>query len=147
MGHLTCFAGGMFALGANGSSNKDHYMELAAKITHTCHESYDRSGFLLKIHQLQLATNFLLVVETKLGPESFQFNIGREAISVKRNEKYYILRPEVIEAYFYMWRLTKDQKYRDWGWEAAEVISILFIIFLIDFFVGFDETLSSRKWF
>ena len=34
---------------------------------------------------------------------------------------YYILRPEVIESYFVMWRLTKDQKYRDWAWDAAQV--------------------------
>ena len=22
-----------------------------------------------------------------------------------------------MESYFYLWRLTKNQKYRDWGWE------------------------------
>ena len=37
------------------------------------------------------------------------------------NEKYYILRPEVIESYFVLWRVTKDPKYREWGWEAAQV--------------------------
>ena len=40
---------------------------------------------------------------------------------MRHNEKYYILRPEVIETYFYMWRFTKEQKYRDWGWEAVQV--------------------------
>ena len=30
-------------------------------------------------------------------------------------------RPEVVESYFYMWRFTKDQKYRDWAWEAVLV--------------------------
>ncbi|KAL1377260.1 hypothetical protein pipiens_016385 [Culex pipiens pipiens] len=34
-------------------------------------------------------------------------------------EKYYILRPETFESYFVMWRLTHDQKYRDWGWDAV----------------------------
>lgn len=46
MGHLACFAGGMFALGADGS-RKDkagHYLELGAEIARTCHESYDRTG-------------------------------------------------------------------------------------------------------
>jgi len=103
MGHLACFCGGMFALGAQDSERKGHYMDLGEKIAHTCHESYDRSP-------------------TKLGPESFQFNNDREAVAVKINDKYYILRPEVIETYFYMWRLTKDQKYRDWGWEAAQAL-------------------------
>ena len=27
-----------------------------------------------------------------------------------------LLRPEAIEAIFYMWRFTKDAKYREWGW-------------------------------
>lgn len=40
---------------------------------------------------------------------------------MRQNEKYYILRPEVIESYMYMWRLTHDSKYREWGWEAVEV--------------------------
>ena len=43
MQHLACFSGGMFALGAEGSSNPEHYMKLGADLTHTCHESYDRS--------------------------------------------------------------------------------------------------------
>ena len=56
-----------------------------------------------------------------MGPESFGFSGGREATAISQRDKYYILRPEVIESYFYMWRLTKEQKYRDWGWEATQV--------------------------
>jgi len=46
MGHLACFSGGMIALGAEhgGEERKQHYMDLAAEITNTCHESYARSG-------------------------------------------------------------------------------------------------------
>ncbi|KAG8428872.1 hypothetical protein GDO86_019069, partial [Hymenochirus boettgeri] len=45
MGHLTCFAGGMLALGADGSpgDKAGHYLQLGAEIAHTCHESYDRT--------------------------------------------------------------------------------------------------------
>ena len=43
-------------------------------------------------------------------------------MAVKNEEKYYILRPEVIEAYFYLWRFTKDEKYRDWAWDAAQAL-------------------------
>ncbi|XP_078255724.1 mannosyl-oligosaccharide 1,2-alpha-mannosidase IA [Rhinoraja longicauda] len=105
MGHLTCFAGGMFALGADGApaDNGGHHMELAAEIAHTCHESYDRTA-------------------TKLGPEAFRFDGGVEAIATRQNEKYYILRPEVIETHMYMWRLTHDPKYREWGWEAVQAL-------------------------
>ncbi|XP_068773189.1 mannosyl-oligosaccharide 1,2-alpha-mannosidase IC isoform X2 [Struthio camelus] len=46
MGHLACFSGGMIALGAEhaGEERKQHYVDLAAEITNTCHESYARSG-------------------------------------------------------------------------------------------------------
>ncbi|KAK2586965.1 hypothetical protein KPH14_010940 [Odynerus spinipes] len=105
MGHLACFAGGMFALGAKTLENEvsDKYMSIAAGLTNTCHESYDRSV-------------------TKLGPEAFHFIEGNEARSLKNGEKYYILRPETFESYFVMWRLTKDPKYREWGWEAVQAL-------------------------
>lgn len=41
---------------------------------------------------------------------------------MRGQEKYYILRPETFESYFILWRLTHDQKYRDWGWDAIEAI-------------------------
>ncbi len=28
----------------------------------------------------------------------------------------------MIESYFYLWRITKDEKYRDWAWDAAQSI-------------------------
>jgi len=64
---------------------------------------------------------FHVFIGTKLGPESFRFDGTTEAKAVRQGEKYYIQRPEVIETYFYMWRLTHDPKYREWGWEAIQV--------------------------
>lgn len=51
-----------------------------------------------------------------------RFTDGAEARALKAQEKYYILRPETFESYFYLWRLTHDQKYRDWGWDAIQAI-------------------------
>ncbi|XP_012260571.1 mannosyl-oligosaccharide 1,2-alpha-mannosidase IA isoform X2 [Athalia rosae] len=105
MGHLACFSGGMFGLGGKTLENEaaSKYMEVAAGLTNTCHESYDRAA-------------------TKLGPEAFHFIENNEARSLKNGEKYYILRPETFESYFIMWRLTKDPKYREWGWEAVQAL-------------------------
>lgn len=103
MDHLACFAGGMFGLGsatfADAETRRSH-MEIAKDLTNTCHESYNRTA-------------------TGLGPESFRFTDAVEARAVRGNEKYYILRPEVVESYFYLWRLTKDEKYRQWAWEVV----------------------------
>ncbi|XP_038568377.1 mannosyl-oligosaccharide 1,2-alpha-mannosidase IA-like [Micropterus salmoides] len=105
MGHLACFSGGMIGIGADDGApeKRQHYLDLAAEITHTCHESYTRSA-------------------TKLGPEAFRFDGGSEATATRLSDRYYILRPEVIESYMYMWRLTHDPKYREWGWEAVEAL-------------------------
>lgn len=35
----------------------------------------------------------------------------------------YILRPEVIESFYYAYRATGDQKYRDWAWTAFVAIN------------------------
>jgi hypothetical protein len=47
-------------------------------------------------------------------------------------------RPETFEAYFVLWRMTHDQKYRDWGWEAVQVtweIFFTWVRFLVHFFL------------
>ncbi|KAG1681970.1 Mannosyl-oligosaccharide 1,2-alpha-mannosidase IB [Nymphon striatum] len=107
MGHLACFIGGLYALAAKTIPEdrglKGHYLSIGQNITHTCHESYDRSP-------------------TKIGPETFWFNEGNEARALKSNERYYIQRPEVIESYYILWRITKNPKYREWGWEAVQAI-------------------------
>jgi len=97
----------MYGLAAHNEKDKNsaRWMDIAAGITNTCHESYDRT-------------------DTKLGPEAFRFSNAMEARALKQNERYYILRPETFEAYFIMWRLTHDQKYRDWGWEAIQALDI-----------------------
>ncbi|CAJ0577925.1 unnamed protein product, partial [Mesorhabditis spiculigera] len=103
MEHLACFCGGMFALDAHFETNVTraiHYMELAKDIGNTCHESYARSA-------------------VGIGPEAFRFTNDVEAKAVSSQEKYYILRPEVVETWFYLWRTTKDQKYRDWAWDVV----------------------------
>ncbi|CAD7090546.1 unnamed protein product [Hermetia illucens] len=110
MDHLACFAGGLFSLGAHTKQNEnsDKFMEIGKGITNTCHESYIRA-------------------RTHLGPEAFRFSDAQasepvEARALKSQEKYYILRPETFESYFVLWRLTHDQKYRDWGWDAVQAL-------------------------
>ncbi|XP_063712401.1 mannosyl-oligosaccharide 1,2-alpha-mannosidase IA-like isoform X2 [Symsagittifera roscoffensis] len=115
MDHLACFVGGMFALGGyyNVHQNKgstavdkaknEEFIKLGADVTNTCHESYTRTA-------------------TKIGPDSFHFEGNNLATPTKANEKQYLLRPEVVESYFVLWRTTHDPKYREWGWEAAQAI-------------------------
>ncbi|CAJ0576983.1 unnamed protein product, partial [Mesorhabditis spiculigera] len=104
MGHLACFAVGMFALEGHYEkepARKARVQNLAEELGRTCHESYIRS-------------------ESHIGPEMFYF-IGQEDATAKQTgANGYILRPEVIEGWFYLWRLTGKQMYRDWVWDAVE---------------------------
>ena len=67
---------------------------------------------------------------TGLGPEAFHFERTEvEAKSLRDNEKYFILRPETIETWFYLWRSTNDQIYRDWAWDMLVVRLDMFLLF------------------
>jgi mannosyl-oligosaccharide alpha-1,2-mannosidase len=105
MDHLACFAAGMFALGSlhvwdGQESKKQRDMEVAKGVGETCFKMYD---------------NFPL----KISPESVYLSAKR----IDPAARYYILRPEAIEAWFYLWRFTKNPMYREWGWIVAEAIN------------------------
>ena len=44
-----------------------------------------------------------------------------EARGVAGNTHYW-LRPETVESYFYLWRITKDPRYREWAWDVVQAI-------------------------
>lgn len=103
MDHLVCFLPGTLALGAHNGLPEDH-MELALQLMETCHQMY-------------------IQMETGLSPEIAHFNLqpydGRD-IDVKPADRHNLLRPETVESLFYLYRFTKDAKYRDWGWDILE---------------------------
>jgi mannosyl-oligosaccharide alpha-1,2-mannosidase len=57
-----------------------------------------------------------------LAAESVELDTS-EATSADREmmpaPAYYILRPETVESFFYMWRITGDPQYQEWGWKCA----------------------------
>eukprot|EP00296_Roombia_truncata_P001435 JP437207.1.p1 GENE.JP437207.1~~JP437207.1.p1 ORF type:complete len:186 (+),score=16.99 JP437207.1:27-560(+) len=107
MEHLTCFTGGLFALGAhtmdkNRADYKSRYardMGLAANLTYTCWQMYD-------------------LTPTKLAAEDTRFDPGTQ--NPHPGNPVNIQRPETMESLFIMWRLTHDNKYRDWGWKMMQ---------------------------
>ncbi len=98
-GHLHCFIGGSYALMAEYAptpAESAEEMEVGAQIANTCHEMYARSP-------------------TGLGASGLSMNAGNDFSATSLD---YVLRPEAIESWFYMYRYTKDEKYRDWAWQA-----------------------------
>jgi len=102
MGHLACFAGGMFALGAyhNATADTELHMLLGKELTNTCHEFYVRQA-------------------TGIGPEMVSFWSNDDFVPV---ENSYILRPETVESFYVLHWITGDPTYQEWGWDAFQAI-------------------------
>ncbi|PAA80175.1 hypothetical protein BOX15_Mlig034257g1, partial [Macrostomum lignano] len=116
MEHLACFAGGLFALAANATPScaaggrqldsertRRRWLSIGVELTRTCREAYRRSA-------------------VGLGPEAFEFDNNVEAVAIRPEDKTHMLRPETVESYFHLWRITGDQRYRDWAWETVEAL-------------------------
>ncbi|CDQ74775.1 unnamed protein product [Oncorhynchus mykiss] len=66
---------------------------------------------------------FSLDCVTWTCPEIVHFNMHEGSIGdvdVKLADRHNLLRPETVESLFYLYRFTKDRKYRDWGWEILQ---------------------------
>ncbi len=105
MDHLACFVGGMLGLGVLHGACQDEkecdaHLTAAKGITELCYEAYHKTA-------------------TGLGPETMQFTPGQD---ITPGVASYILRPETMESIFYMYRITGDEKYRNWGWEIFQAI-------------------------
>ena len=107
MDHLSCFAPGMIALGAWKELQKDpnnkiakEDLKLAESIAETCYLMYRTTA-------------------TKIGPEIVMFDVSGGMYS---SDPRYQLRPETIESLFVLYRITSDEKYRDWAWNILQSI-------------------------
>ncbi|KAL3472021.1 mannosyl-oligosaccharide alpha-1,2-mannosidase 1B [Aspergillus californicus] len=110
--HLTCFDGGSFLLGGTVLDRQD-FIDFGLDLVSACHETYNATL-------------------TGIGPE--QFSWDSSSVPEDQQELYeragfyidsgsYILRPEVIESFYYAWRVTGDETYREWVWNAFTSIN------------------------
>ncbi|XP_052851611.1 mannosyl-oligosaccharide alpha-1,2-mannosidase IA [Drosophila gunungcola] len=100
-----CFAGALFVLGAAATLMKhwEKYAQIGVGIVDTCHDRFWESS-------------------TRLGPEVFAFTEEAQKNIEPLQRNFYMLRPEVVESYLVLWRLTHDPKYRIWGREIVMAI-------------------------
>ena len=100
MDHLTCYLPGTMALGAHYGLPQKH-MNFASDLLNTCYRTYTD-------------------MPTGLAAEITYFNLqetGKEDMFVKTNDAHNLLRPEFIESLYYMYQLTGNSTYQNWGWD------------------------------
>ncbi|PSN41913.1 Endoplasmic reticulum mannosyl-oligosaccharide 1 [Blattella germanica] len=103
MDHLTCYLPGTLALGVQNGLPQEH-MQLAEDLMLTCYMTYAQQP-------------------TFLAPEITYFNIQEGTTGdfyVKSNDAHNLLRPEFVESLWYMYIITGNQTYQDWGWHIFQ---------------------------
>lgn len=136
MDHLVCFMPGTIALAATGglteaeakkqstwTKKNDADMQLARELMQTCWGMYKwmATGLAAEITYFNVASP-----PTPEGaphhhpPAEFDEDPQaqwRQDYTVHAMDVHNLQRPETVESLFYMWRITGEVKYREWGWE------------------------------
>ena len=135
MDHLVCFMPGTIALAATGGKTVEEAkqagkwgkkeqseLDLAMELTKTCWGMYKVTAtglapeitfFEVGEHPPSEADGILKSKEFTSGPDAE----WKDDYIIKSQDSHNLQRPETVETLFYMWRITRDEKYRDWGWE------------------------------
>jgi len=150
MDHLVCFMPGTIALATTGGltverarrssswgPEQDEDMRLAEELMKTCWGMYATTPTGLageisyfNIHDPPLMYNDFARNKKPRSPRNFDRlpslpgvdsrPIGQDDYIVKSSDAHNLQRPETVESLFYMWRITGDVKYREWGWKMFE---------------------------
>jgi hypothetical protein len=139
MDHLVCFMPGTIALSATGgltvaeakrrgelTQRKLEDLDLAKEIMKTCMGMYKvtETGLAPEITFFKMPENPHMLTEGALSSPKV-FDEDKEAewrkdYIIKPSDAHNLQRPETVESLFYMWRITGDEMYRQWGWEIFE---------------------------
>lgn len=146
MDHLVCFMPGTIALAVTGglsveqarqqrtwSAEQEEDLTLAEELMKTCWGMYTTTPTGLageityfNIHSTPLMYEEFTADNRPRGPATFEPSsgetrpVGADDYVVHGSDAHNLQRPETVESLFYMWRITGDVKYRDWGWQMFE---------------------------
>ncbi|EXJ79059.1 mannosyl-oligosaccharide alpha-1,2-mannosidase [Capronia epimyces CBS 606.96] len=146
MDHLVCFMPGTIALAVTGgqtveeakarlgsgwTKTHDENLKLAEELMKTCWGMY-------KVTPTGLAPE-IAYFHTDTPPRQWKGHLDpewsppessprlddlgadwRSDYDIHSNDVHNLQRPETVESLLYMYRITKDPKYRQWGWEMFE---------------------------
>ncbi len=132
MDHLVCFMPGTIALGVTEglteaaakklptwNKRKEEEMELARELTKTCWGMYKvmATGLAPEIAHFNVGKPPLPASAPHHSPDNFDGDEWKKDYIIKVSDNHNLQRPETVESLFYMWRITGDEIYREWGWE------------------------------
>lgn len=130
MDHLVCFLSGTLALGATKGITRERAMKgnlltfedlenlkLAEDLAKTCFEMYSATSTGLSPEIAYFHTEDYFEGGLDGGNKSSEYV---NDIIIKPADRHNLLRPETVESFFVLYRITEDPKYREWGWQIFE---------------------------
>ncbi|KAK9448225.1 glycoside hydrolase [Limtongia smithiae] len=122
MNHLVCFLAGNLMLGGTYLDRTD-LVRFGGAVLETCRAMYASTATRLgpesvvwESHPFSHAPDVKFTITT--GDEAWHEQEQLHKLGFWISDARYLLRPEVVESYFYAFRITGDERYRDWAWEA-----------------------------
>lgn len=123
MDHLVCFLPGTLALGVHHGMPSNH-MRLAEKLLETCYRMYADQPTFLSPEIVYFSTNvrlklycfFSVLIKYYLF---LQIDVNQD-MYVNINDAHNLLRPEFVESLWYMYQISGNITYQDWGWSIFQ---------------------------
>ncbi|KAF8867132.1 glycoside hydrolase [Acephala macrosclerotiorum] len=120
--HLACFDGGSFLLG--GLALKEQkYIDFGLALVNGCHDTYVSTLTGIGPEVFRWVTNTTSPTDADNPPPSADQEAFYKTAGFYITDGVYVLRPEVLESFYYAYRATGDQMYRDWAWNAFLAIN------------------------
>ena len=131
-GHLTCFVGGMLAIGGKLSGREQH-LDWAARMARGCVWAYKSfaTGVMPETFKLAACPGDIdanCPWDEKQWRDAIEEQADADRLPpgfAKVTDSRYILRPEAIESVFVMYRVTGDKVWRDVAWQMWLAIDAL----------------------
>lgn len=119
---MACFDGGNFILGGLVLKERK-YIDFGLQLVNACEDTYTSTVTGIGPESFRWVTNSTLANDPNNPPVPTDQAAFFEKAGFYITDSYYVLRPEVIESFYYAYRATGDQKYRDWAWNAFVAIN------------------------
>jgi mannosyl-oligosaccharide alpha-1,2-mannosidase len=130
--HLSCFIGGLYALGGKLFDNNE-YLDVGAKLARGCAYAYKSfpTGIMPERYNMALcpgnnhgqdcAWNETAFATEAANRPQYKADLPKGFTTAK--DPRYILRPEAIESVFILWRITGDPSFRETAWEMFQAVA------------------------
>ena len=130
--HLSCFIGGLYALGGRLFGN-DQYLDTGAKLARGCAYAYKSfpTGIMPERYNMALCPGSNHRKGCAWDEEAFvaettkrrEYKPGLPLGFTTAKDPRYILRPEAIESVFILWRITGDASFRETAWDMFQAVA------------------------